>query len=368
MSGYIWYSAGSDVTGPKLAEALGFNHGKKTPKIEDFNVLVGWGCKAESRQLYDPQKFKSCVEKGDLRILNNPEAITKARNKVNLFTDLKHSGIQIPGFFSIKGISPSNIVESIEKAIQDGLLQLPCAGFNEYNRDEPVFCWTKEDLNRIVTINKSRKKESVKIHYFRSLFQGTEYRIHVFRDEVIHAEQKILSKDPIKSTASSLYRRLSKKKDMQASEKDVQLIVAEIASDLMKGPSHLQRSVKHGWQLSPVVMNDIPAEVLSTAINALEVAGLDMGAVSIILEENTPIVTNVISAPGLNDQQMALYVDAIKEFTESNTVKPRNIATKKSTIGTERASTEIVAKITRRVRMGKISQKKAEEVLKVLTE
>lgn len=369
MSGYIWYSTGSDVSGPKLAEALGFSHGKKTPKLDEIEVLVGWGCKGETREKYDPELIKSAVAAGTLRVINYPAAISASRNKLGLLTQLQASGIRVPGFVSIKEYtSKKSLGTYLGKMIDDGTMVLPCMGLNEYHKGKPIFCWTREDLEQVVEANNDRKKDAIKVHYFRSLLQGTEYRVHVFRDEALCAEIKKLSKDPVEATAKSIFVRLTKraqknKKTLNATEEELSWVVNEMISDLMDGPSHLQKSVQYGWEMEPCDMGTIPPAVISTAINALDAAGLDMGAVSVVCEENSAVVTNVISAPGLDEAQLQFYTEAIKDFSKVEAPEKKE---KTAVAATNEASAEILAKLTRKVRLGRISQSKAEELLKAL--
>lgn len=373
MSGYIWYSSGSDVSGPKIAGALGFSHGKKTPKLAGLGVLVGWGCKPETRQMYDPKKIRAAVENGSLRILNYPQQVTAARNKLGLLNRIREGGLAVPGMIDIKGVTPNEAPAVLRSAVDEGTLHLPCVGFNEFHKGKPVFCWTKEDLDQVAKINKSRKKGAIKLHYFRSLFHGTEYRIHVFRDEALCAEIKVLAQDPVEATAKSLFGRLKKKVEgeVKATEGELRMVVDELASDLLRGPSHLQRSVQHGWEMTDVALEEVPADVISSAISALDAVGLDMGAVGVIFEEDQAIVTNVIAAPGLDDAKLKLYTDAIQEFVgdDGASAKKGEAAPKKAVSaskGEDQASQEIIARLTRKVRTGRISQKKAEELLAAL--
>ncbi len=373
MSGYIWYSAGSDVSGPKLGEALGFSHGKKTPKVGgDIKVLVGWGCKAESRDLYDPEKIKAAVAAGNLRVINYPAAISLARNKLSLLHLLQGAGVATAGFVDVKGKPPAHIGKILAGAIDKGDLTLPCVGFSETHRGKPLFCWTKEDLAVVEKVNASRKKDAIKIDYFRSLLQGTEYRIHVFRDEALCAEVKTLSADPVKATATSLLSKLTRRATknevpLSATQEELQFVVESLAGDLTRGPSHLQKSVQHGWELSETPLGDVPAEVIAAAINSLDAAGLDAGAVSVVFEENTALVGNIITAPGLSDDQLTMYVDAIKEFTgKKDGASAKKVKKVGAVAGEPAASQEIIAKLTRKVRLGKISQAAAEEMLKAL--
>lgn len=366
MSGYIWYSLGSDVSGPKLAEALGFTHGKKTPGLKDLQVLVGWGCKAESREKYNPETIKTAVANGELRVINHPVNITAARNKLALLQALHAANIQVPGFVDIRNATAAGVVDFLSSEIDIGHMTFPCVGFNEFHKGKPVFCWTKEDLEQVAAINKSRKKDAVKIHYFRSLLQGTEYRIHVFRDEALCAETKVLSADPIETTAKSLFGKLTKrarkdKINLGATEQELRWVVDELAADLLRGPSHLQKSVQHGWELQATDLGQVPAAVISTAINALDAAGLDMGAVSVVFEENSAMVTNIISAPGLNEAQLQFYVEAVQDFVAAEPSEKKGAPAGEE--GEPTASTDIIAKLTRKVRLGKISQAKAEAIL-----
>ncbi len=369
MGGYIWYSTGSDVSGPKLAKALSFTHGKKTPKLGEVDVLIGWGCKAETREKYDPEKIKSSVATGELRVINYPSAVSDARNKLRLLSKLREAGLVVPGMVDIKGVTANEGVTALLNAVDAGALALPCVGFNETHKGKPVFCWTKEDLEQVLSINKSRKRDAIKIHYFRSLLQGTEYRVHVFRDEALCAETKVLSKDPVEATAKSLFSRLVKRakkaeKNLNATEQELRWVVDELVSDLMRGPSHLQKSVQYGWELKPCDVGTVPASIISAAINALDAAGLDMGAVSVVHEENSAIVTNIISAPSLDDAQLEFYMEAIKDFAGSKSAKKKEKEAEKE--AANKASKEIIAKLTRKVRLGKLSQEKAEELLKAL--
>jgi hypothetical protein len=368
MGSYIWYSTGSDVSGPKLAAALECSHGKKTPKLNETDVLIGWGCKAETRENYNPEAIAEEVGAGNLRVINYPAAISAARNKMQLLQGLHAQGIQVPGRVNIKDRATGDVVPYLSTCVDDGSMTLPCVGFNEFHKGKPVFCWTKEDLEQVVAINKSRKKDAIKIHYFRSLLQGQEYRVHVFRDEALCAEIKKLSKDPVETTAKSLFGKLTKRaskseKALSATEEELRWVVGELVSDLMRGPSHLQKSVQYGWELEPVDLGVLPPEVISTAINALDAAGLDMGAVSVVYEENSAVVTNIISAPGLDDAQLAFYTESIKDFAASKAAVKKG---KQAAEAADSASTEIIAKLTRKVRLGKISQEKAEELLKAL--
>lgn len=375
MNGHVWYSFNSDVTGQALAEALGFPHSKRKPEFDGIDVLVCWGTKPGEK--YKPGPLATRIAKGDIRVVNHPDAIANNRNKLQTLETLRAGGVPTGQVVSIKGLTPSNALQRVTEAIQNGELIFPIIGLNEYGKGKPAFCQTAEDLRQITAINSSRKKDAVKLHYFRSFFPGTEYRVHVFRDEALCAEQKQLSKDPVKATSAALFKRTQRRAQKEgwnftATEGDVEQLTRELAVDLLGGPSHLQRSTAHGWELTSVDLKTVPKEVVAAAITAVEVAGLDMGAVNVIFYEDQPLVTSITTAPGLSEEQTKSYVAALKDFSKaSNSSKKKEekpAAAAAAVADEEKASPEILARITRRIRHGKISAKKAEEVLKNLGE
>lgn len=376
-SGYVWYSSGSDVTGPKLAEALGFKHGKGTPDFDALDVLVNWGCRAEKRKKYDADVLRDKIASGDLRVLNHPQRIAEARNKMALLYTLRSQGVQVPGFLQVEGQHPSVAISELKKAVDEGRLLLPCVGMNRFNRGRPIFCWTKEDLEKaVVQLAGGIGEGESKVDYFRSLLQGTEYRIQIFREEAISGEVKKLSKDPVASSAAQLLEELKKKnlQETHTTEEEMRIIVSILAEDLLSGPSHMLKSVQHGWEWSPQPVTELPAQAISAAILAVTAAGLDMGAVNVIVEEGQALVTNVIAAPALREHALAAYTEAIKDFSQGGAPKKKKEAVKEQ--GAEviegapkveaEVPPEIVARITRKIRLGKLTKEKAEEILKAL--
>ena len=51
---YLYYSGATDVTGPKLAEALNIDSGKEFPKEKD--IVIGWGCKLKKDYKFPENK------------------------------------------------------------------------------------------------------------------------------------------------------------------------------------------------------------------------------------------------------------------------------------------------------------------------
>ena len=372
MSGHIWYSYGSDVSGPALAEKLGFTGGKKSPHLDEADVLVCWGCKPDRNKNYDPAHLRQKIANREIRVLNHPSQVSAARNKLKLISSLREKGVSVPGFIDISETPRAEATAAVESAVQEGNLILPIIGFNKHHKGKPVFCFSSNDVKRALEQDKEGS-----IHYFRTLDLGEEYRIHVFRDQVLYAEKKELAKDPIQATSEYLQQRLKKKAEregakLRATQQEVQTMVEELASDLLRGPSHMLRSTNHGWELCKLDLKDVPNEVLASAVQALEAAGLDIGAVHITVEEETPRVTNIISAPALDNDLLDCYAEAIQEFTnsqqESSPAKPSGAKKAAAAEEGSPASKEVVSRITRRLRHGRISESKARELLRAIEE
>ena len=149
-------------------------------------------------------------------------------------------------------------------------------------------------------------------YYFRSFCPGTEYRIHVFRDEALTAQIKALDKDPLDACAGDLLAKLRKKAAKEETPIEInaahlEWVTKQMAGELLNAASHLQRSVKRGWAYANVEIDQVPDEAIGLAMAAMEAARLDMGAVSVIVDGKTTRVTNIQTAPALADDQLGLY-------------------------------------------------------------
>lgn len=364
MEGYVWYSYGSDTTGMRLAQLLKYKAGKKTPPFADFDLIVGWGCKPGEK--YRPEILADKIGKREIRVLNHIDALTENRDKLRAFEKMSEAGVSIPGFARNGEAGTKQILlASVLGGLDRGELDFPLLGLNRYHKGYPVFCYTIDDIECAVA-RKGEKEPG--LHYFRSFCPGTEFKIHIFRDTALAAERKILTENPIKSFGEHLLkkmkRRAAKKEvELQATETEVGWLAEELAQDLLAGPNHLQRSVTHGWALESIPLGEVPDQVLAQAINAVDAVGLDMGAVSVVCGDDIARVTGVISAPGLSEEQMALYVSSIREFAKAGKPKKAAVAKKEEDEG---APQELIARLKRK--LSGLSRKKATEVLKTLEE
>lgn len=359
--GYIWYSFGSDKSGPVLAEALDFAHGKKTPKPSEYGIIIGWGCKAGNT--YDRSNFKKAVAERKLRILNSVESVEANRNKLETLKRMETAGVMTPGIIE----RDKKDSQAVVKAIRSGRIALPLLGLTQFHKGKPHFFYTVEDIERA----------DPGIEYFRSFVPGTEYRVHVMRNMVLLVQRKQLAKDPAQAASEELLSRLKRRVEKAdnaeaqkalaaANPETMKIILEEIAPELVSGPSQIQRSVSMGWELVDVELKMVPEKVKAEAIRALDAVELDIGAVSVTMDDKDPhsraVVTAVTTGPALSDKHLAIYVQALKDFAANSGTKDPKPSVRKMT--TRKAPKELVAKITEKV--AELNEKDARRILAYL--
>lgn len=366
MAGYIWYSFGSDKTGPELGNALGFSSGKKTPDFDKFSIVVGWGCKPGTA--YKAENLSPKIAQRQIKVLNHPDFVDMNRDKLLLLERLSACDVPVPAFVDKRGLTSTNgFVQRVLKAVREGQLCYPIMGIGRYGKGGPVFCQTNEDVKATI------REKMDELDFFRSFPNGTEYRVHVFRDSVLFAQIKALSKDPVDACTKHVQKKLEKRKRRSKGvdtvampgARGIKLVVEELVGDLLKAPSHVLRNLGKGWDLEKVSDKDVPLEVLEIATGAMEAAGLDMGAVTINSGEQIQ-VTNITTAPGLDKEGTEIYVEAISEFCKGNKrpeTQDRGASKKKSSKNT--APVELVATVRKKMAAG-VSKEKAERILKLL--
>jgi hypothetical protein len=362
MSGYIWFSFGSDTTGPKLAKALGFSSGKKTPNPQDYDVVIGWGCKAGEK--YSAAQFQQGVEAGQLRVLNSPEAISGTKDKLQLLARLREFKVSAPGFVPQGNLPANQFLASVLVQLNGGGIDFPLVLLHHLHKGDPTFFHTREELsqNFVAAVREGQ-------HYVRSLCPGDEYRIHVLRDMAILAQRKTPAKDQKAALISSLKGSLLKRAEkagmgLTADRKaGIDFAVQELAPEILRGPSQLLRSVDRGWSLEDCDLRKVPEHAVIQAIGALDAAGLDLGAVSLTVDGKVARVTNVTSSPALSDEHVPIYAAAISDFCKAKPSSKKNAAAKKGE--EEDAPPELLALLSRTVKS--LGRKKAEALLRSLS-
>ncbi len=370
MSGYVWYSFGSDVTGRKIAKALGYTSGKKAIDFSPHNILLGWGCKPSEK--FNAQALAKLVAESKLRVINPPASVEANRDKVAFLREMETAKLAIPGYVTSKVGGTEALLKRVQEGVEAGTIMFPLIGHSTLHKGDPFFCHTEEDVKNAIHYMGGELRQA---YYFRSFCPGTEYRIHIFRDEAMAAQIKSLDKNPIKACSEDLMAKLKKraaKEEQQITIPDAHLewVVKQMAGELLNAASHLQRSVKRGWRYTDIGVEKVSAEVISLAMAAMEAARLDLGAVSIVVDGKTARVTNIQTAPALTSDQLALYVAAVRDFagTDAKAAPSRKAKSGKTAPKEEeKAGVELINRIMRKLGGG-VGKKDAEEALKKLGE
>lgn len=369
MGGVVHYSAGTEETGRALAGALSYGASKKAPPFADYDVYVGWGSRRPKG--WDSTGVDRLVSSGKLRILNHLSAIFENRDKVSMLERLTKAGLGAPGLVvRQENQGASGFRDDVDQALANGVIAFPLLGLTRTNRGLPHFCFVEEDITRALVA--SINADGTVIDYFRSFAPGAEYRVHILRDSVILAQAKVQSTDPLKDCITDIKSRLGilreKERKIKLEPLEEDWIIRQIAPEMLQGPNHILRSLKRGWELRDVDVKGLPDEVVLLAINALEVCGLDLGAVSISFDGNRARVTNITTGPALEKQHIPLYVSSIESFAgrdvTANVSGEKGKTSTREPKGPKLASTEQVTKIAQDL-MG-MTETKAAAILKMM--
>jgi glutathione synthase/RimK-type ligase-like ATP-grasp enzyme len=192
--------------------------------------------------------------------LNNPHAISLASNKLNTFTELECKGFEdIPQY-------------TISKDIAKHLIDM---GNTIYCR----FTVTGHSGRGIVIANTTNELINAPLYTVKTKHKH-EYRVHVFRGQVIDIQMKRKRNGAVGGTGI--------------------------------------RNHANGWVYARAEITP-PEELLLSSINAVKLLGLDFGAVDIghRVIDNKFFVFEVNTAPGLEGTTLDKYSKAIYNYYRS---------------------------------------------------
>lgn len=209
-----------------------------------------------------PGWITTATQRG-VTILNKPAAVNIASNKLTALQALRGAGVTIPEFTTDFAAARQwlragqTVVERHELRGNSG------EGIRIVNLDDTTM---PNDLQTAPL-------------YTKFIPKTNEFRVHVFRGEIIDY--------------------IEKKK----------MIAANRPANFNKYIS----SINFGWVFSRTDVRDIP-EVRAIAIKAVAALGLDFGAVDIVYENGMPFVLEVNTAPGLSGTTLVKYANAFLRF------------------------------------------------------
>lgn len=197
-----------------------------------------------------------------VRVLNRPEAVSLASNKLTALQRMKDRGVSVPEFTTDINVAKSWIAQ-----------------------ERIVFCRTmlRANSGRGIVIAK-RESELVRAPlYVKYIRKEKEYRLHVFNGVVIDSVEKRRRRGFQESTDYNRY----------------------------------VRSYEQGWIFARDSIS-ITQATKDAAIAACRALGLDFGAVDIVMDrQGNPVVLEVNTAPGLQGTTLENYKQAVRNWTNS---------------------------------------------------
>lgn len=246
------YKPGSE--GAKaLAQALGI----KRIKAEDskfkgaaHKLIVNWG----NSKL--PNELLKC------RVLNSPEAVSKASNKLSFFKAVAEAGVAVPCFTTEPAEATAWLAEGKTVVARTILNGHSGAGIVLLKGDVEI-------VKAPLYVEYVPKKE--------------EYRVHIFRGEVVDVQRKARNK--------------------------------QVADELVNWQI---RNHANGFIFArgEDVLGIVPADVTQQAIDSVKACGLDFGAADVVYndKQKKAYVLECNTAPGLSGATLEGYVERFKKY------------------------------------------------------
>jgi len=240
---YKMFSTSSKILRNELPATRVYPDRRYRPKEDD--IIINWG----NSTLPNWYGTSPAV----MRMLNDPNAVSLASNKLKTLRILEEAGISIPRF-------TTNINEAYD--FGDVIVRHKLTGHS----------------GRGIEIYRGGELPQAPL-YTKYIEQKAEYRVHVFKGKVI---------DYIKK----------RRKDYDYPTENESMV----------------RSYKNGWIFARNRLRRLE-RIESLAIDAVEALGLDFGAVDIVRgRDNSVYVLEVNTAPGLSGQTLESYLQAIREL------------------------------------------------------
>lgn len=233
-----------------LSQALGakrIKHEGSKFKGRQGKTVINWGCSKL------PQEVMKCT------LINQPDNVKLASNKLLAFNLLKGQAVSVPPFTTER--------EEAVAMIEDGKVVVCRTILNGNSGEGIVIAETVDQLvDSPLYVQYVPKKE--------------EYRVHVVNGQVIHSQRK------------------ARKRDVPDDQVNWKV-----------------RNLAGGFIFAINEDHTPPQLILDQAVLAVNSLGLDFGAVDVIWNEKTfmPYVLEVNTAPGLAGTTLDKYVEAFED-------------------------------------------------------
>jgi len=290
MSNYIWYSPATDITGQALADAISGLTGSKTKprSLRSGDNLIGWGTKTSEA---------TNIANG-VRVFNHPDKIRANRNKLGALKTMKaNNGLAN----TIADFTPvSAVISSISN---NSPIKLPLVGRTKFHQGGKGFwfCPTQALVQRAITDG---------AEYFQNFLDiKDEYRLHVAFGAVIYAVKKIENANEASWTAQRVekIKDYAQKNNVTINDTTLDYVLKRMFKEAVL-PDMIVRSNRRGWKFSGVRLNSVADALKTAAISAVNVLGLQFGAVDCAMgNDNNPYIIEVNSGPGLQGTALEKY-------------------------------------------------------------
>lgn len=242
----------SSRSAKELSKGTGYKRVKHTGDVIRVDTLINWGSSKIDRKI-------------EGAIINKPEAVAKASNKLSAFKLFKKKGVNIPDF--------TESLEEANKWLAEGSIVVARTKLKAHSGDG-IIIYDPDEVPKGEII-------ATKL-YTKYIPKAEEYRIHVFRGEVFFVQRKARNKDVPDEKVN--WRVRNHGNGFIYANQDVKLLNINQA--------HQQ------------------------AIEAVEALGLDFGAVDLVYnrKHNKHYVLEVNAAPGLTGSTLEAYIQLFKDL------------------------------------------------------
>ena len=302
---YIWYSGATNVTGEKLAEALGMKHGRKKPVLSRTSLVLGWGAKT-----------KESVSLTNTPVLNHPNKIRINRNKLGSLELMRKAKVNVAPFCT--DMSPA--------VMKKAGVALPVIGRTKYHQGGKGF-WNCPTMSHVTAAGQEGAA------YFQNLIEiKDEYRLHIVGDACIYAVKK--AKRTVEEMEAAYIKHemerqtaLSEKNGDNLDKKTMEVFLKRQAKKFAQdGANMLIRSNRMGWKFVRVKTPD--KKMVAEAIKSCKAIGLDFGAVDCCIDvSGKPWIIEVNTGPGLEETPFAAWVEALREMI-TGILQPKSVGRK----------------------------------------
>lgn len=306
---YIYHSPATDVTGTKLAEALGCKHGSTKPSTKDADLVIGWGAKTN-----DP------VNLGKAQVLNHPDRIRDNRNKFKALMTMQSGGVSVAPFVDASRIGDIGKSKSGP--------QFPVVGRRNFHQGGKGFwlCPTMSQARAAIATEDGAQ-------YFQNLIEiKDEFRVHIMEGEAIYVVKKTQrTKEEFRN--AWIEDELNRQKSLATKNGDAfddataTLMLRRQADKIVAdGANQLVRSNKMGWKFVRVKTPN--KNLVAEAARACKALGLNFGAVDCCTDTNDKVrVIEVNTGPGLEGTAFDAYVGAFAKLIDGM-LKPKTLVEK----------------------------------------